>query len=443
MLVPNAVNGLGPECRSRRSGAGSWGAAVAAALGALAFATPSAALDEPISGRLVKLKSSATGTQLVFASDDPAVPFPAIGGSDDPASGTPGGISVEIFTRSGASDLASAPAGLGNPGWSVDQYGVATYRYRNGGGTGISRLRMVTLSQGRRLRVRGVSAIGLGAPLGAVAIRVTTGSLRSCAVFDGASVRRDLVGRFLARDASAPAVADCDDVTLLTALGLSCDSAPGTCGGVCPGDGVCAPYPVSSECRCVFPTQPCGETAPVCGGECPAGEQCYPTDNFIPGPINGCACAPIGEPPCGATGFACSATPCPGGLVCDLIPGPSGFYDSQCSCVDPNAVCGQPGYGECPPDFECLFFPPGAGGDWGCVPDFCGGTYPACGGPCASGSNCVPLEITGGAQFCVCATPGLSCDDGAICDGGFNCPPGEVCTLAGSPLGSSCSCEPP
>src|SRR4030095_8536691 len=145
--------------------------------------------------------------------------------------------------------------------WSVDQYGVETYRYRNGGGTGISRLRMVTLSRGRRLRVRGVSAIGLGVPLGAVAIRVTTGSLRSCAVFAGASVRRDLVGRFVARDASAPAFADCDDVTLLNALGLSCaDSAPGACGGVCPGNGVCAPDQLGGPCRCVFPTQPCGET---------------------------------------------------------------------------------------------------------------------------------------------------------------------------------------
>jgi hypothetical protein len=428
---------LGPEGRRVRSPGGSWGVVVAAAL---AVAAPSAALDQPISGRFFKLTYGEFNiTQFVFGSDDPAVPFPAIGGSDDPASGTPGGISVEIFTRF-ASDLASAPAGLGNPGWGVSRNGADTYRYRNRGGAGISKLRMVTLREGRVLRIRGETVFGLGG-IGPVAIRVTTASLRSCAVFDGASVRRDVINRYVARDASAPAIADCDDVTLLTALGLGCaDSAPGTCGGVCPGDGVCAPDVLGGPCRCVFPTQPCGETAPVCGGECAAGEQCYPIDDFIPGSINECACAPIGEPPCGATGFACSATPCPGGLVCDLIPG-FGIYDSQCSCVDPNAVCGQPGYGECPPDFECVFFP-GPGGSWGCVPVFCGGTYPACGGSCASGSNCVPLEIPGGA-FCVCATPGLSCDDGAVCDGGLNCPPGEVCTLGGSPLGSSCSCEPP
>ena len=406
--------------------------AVVSALVLAVVATTGSALavDQPISGKVLMLNSSATGMQLVFVSDDPAVPFPVIGGSDDPASGTPGGITVEIFTRPGDTDLASAPAGLGIPGWSVSRH---AYRYRNAAGPGVSRLRKVALVEGKGVRVRALSAIGLGEPLGAVAIRVTTGSLRSCAVFDDASVRRNVVGHFVARDANAPAIADCDDGTLLTALVACADSESPTCGGPCPGGGVCAPDVVGGSCRCVFPTQPCGETAPVCGGECAAGEQCYPIDDFLPGSINACACAPIGEPPCGTTGLACSATPCPGGLVCDLIPG-GGIYDSQCACVDPNAICGQPGYGECPPDLECV---PDYG-TWWCIPTFCGGTYPTCGGSCAGGAACVPLTLGMGSQFCVCATPGLSCDDGPVCDGGFDCPPGEVCTVSGS----SCSCEP-
>jgi hypothetical protein len=398
------------------------------------LADAASAVDQPIAGTLLKLKSTADGARLVFRSRDPAVPFPPIGSLDDPATGTPGGMIVEIFSQNEAPTSSSAPSGTGDPGWTMIDGAVDAYVFRGPGAP----IRRILLRQGKLLKVRGDDAgLALTAPLGGVAIRITTGSLRSCTVFAGASVRRDGVGVFLARAASAPALADCSDGTLLTALGFTCADSFPTCGGSCPGDGVCAPDVLGGPCRCVFPTQPCGETAPLCGGECPAGEQCYPLDNFIPGPINGCGCAPIGEPPCGATGLACSATDCPGGLVCDLIPG-SGIYESQCSCVDPNALCGQPGYGECPTDLECVFFP-GTGGGWRCAPIFCGGTYPTCGSSCGGGRACVPFSVEGTLQTCVCATPGLSCDDGLTCDGGFSCPLGEVCTVTGS----SCSCEPP
>src|SRR6185295_16377487 len=152
--------------------------------------------------------------------------------------------------------IASAPAGAGNPGWKVSQQRVASYRYQNSAGVGVSTLRRVTLIQGRLLRVRADAGLALTAPLGAVAIRITTGSLRSCAVFDGVAIRRDVIGRFMARDAAAPTLADCSDASLSAEVGTPCgESAWPTCGGSCQGDGICAGEVVGSACRCVFPTQ--------------------------------------------------------------------------------------------------------------------------------------------------------------------------------------------
>jgi hypothetical protein len=399
------------------------------------------AVDQPISGHRVKLMTTSSGARVVFVSKDAAVPFPAVGSGDDP---TGVGMIVEVFTAVASPHPMSVPSGAGHPGWRVSQGSTAAYRYRNpAAGTGIEPIRRVTLAQGRALRLAGVDpGLALVEPLGAVAIRVTVGSLRSCALFDGASVRMDVAGRFSARDASAPAVPDCDDATLLSAVGLDCGDSPWPeCGGVCPGDGVCAPDVLGGPCRCISPTQPCGETAPLCSGVCPAGEQCYPLDDFFPGTVNACACAPIGEPPCGTSGLACDATTCPPGLECTFVPPITPIYDGQCSCLDPGATCG-PGFGTCPPDLECIFFPPGAGGSYSCLPIFCGGTYPTCESSCSGGRECVPLDL-GSGQFCVCATPSLSCDEGLACGEGLTCPEGEVCTLVPQPSGPpSCSCEP-
>src|SRR4029077_13275620 len=167
------------------------------------------------------------------------------------------------------------------------------------------------------------------------AVRVRTGSLRSCALFDGTSVQRDGESRFVAMDAAAPALADCSDETLALALDAGCALAewPG-CDATCPDGGVCTPEVIGGPCRCVYPTQPCGTTAPLCSGECPAGEQCYPMDGFIPGPVDSCACGQIGEPPCGASGQSCDSGGCPDGLVCGTVP-KVGIYDSYCNCMNP------------------------------------------------------------------------------------------------------------
>src|SRR5262249_5081925 len=49
---------------------------------------------------------------------------------------------------------------------------------------------------------------------GSVGIRITTGSLRSCARFAGASVRRDQAGLFIAVQTPSSALADCSNESL-------------------------------------------------------------------------------------------------------------------------------------------------------------------------------------------------------------------------------------
>jgi hypothetical protein len=428
---------------------------VAATLILFAAAMPgsaSAQVDRPISGRVLKLKRTGDATSFVFVSKDSALPFPAIGSTDDPTAGTPGGITVELFTATQGRPSAYAPAGYGDPGWtSVVRPGADAYRYRfKAWHSFVQIMRRVKFVESKELRIEATMYFSLSGPLGRAAVRVRTGSLRSCALFDEASARRDDDDQFIAMNAATPALADCSDEALAVALDAECAFAQWpACNATCPDGGVCTPEVINGPCRCVYPTQPCGTTAPLCNGECPAGEQCYSMDGAIPGPTDGCACAPIDQPPCGASGQSCSVGACPDGLVCGSLPGGGFIYEDYCGCVDPAAICG-PGFGACPPDLVCSSFP--GSGSYSCIPTTCAdsGNYPSCGGtfPCSGGRSCVPLDFQG-IHLCVCATQSFSCDAPA-CGGGLSCPSGEACTITGTSsdglpdprVGSSCGCEP-
>src|SRR5690348_12884915 len=57
------------------------------------------AVDQPIAATKLLLKRSPSGKQtLTFVSKDPAFLFPTIGSADDPATGTPGGATIELFS---------------------------------------------------------------------------------------------------------------------------------------------------------------------------------------------------------------------------------------------------------------------------------------------------------------------------------------------------------
>lgn len=389
-----------------RSPAGLPAFATVAAMGVLVtFGLPGFARSQvthhPISAKLLKVKSTPSGVEAVFLSTDPGWPFPAIGSADDPRL-LSSDLTFELFSEAQAEVGATIPHLSGNPGWKVRALGADSYKYRNPS-PNVFQISSAALIEGKRVRVRAPLTLPARARLGKVAVRFRTGSLWSCALFAGESIRRD-DGLFIGKNAPAPGLTDCSNATLVAAVSPGCSTAAApACAATCPGGAICAPDAFGSACRCVHPTQPCGATGPICGGECGAGEQCYPMDDLIPGSINGCACAPIGAPPCGATGETCESGGCPVGLECQRIPPLTPLYDSSCGCVDPTETCG-PGYGACPPDSECVLFPPGAGGTFACVPIFCSGPYPTCGGSCSGGRSCVPLDVSG-SGFCVCVTP--------------------------------------
>lgn len=313
---------------------------------------PASATDQPIAAtRLIIRPSRQT---LFFLSRDPAFLFPAIASADEPAAGTPGGAIIDLFSQNQGAVSLTIPAGTGNPGWTVRPGMPASYKFKNPiAPYGISVVRVALLKQNRIIKISAEDGLPAG-PQGAVGVRITTGSLRNCVLFDAATIRRDDAGTFIASDAVAGSLADCSN----TSLGgeeppASCsggDPAP-SCGGTCPPGSECSTQDLTT-CICISGAQPCGDTAPACNGQCPAGEECFSTGGF---PLPGCDCLPVGSTPCGQ--FQCNGT-CPAGEECNYFerstPGGSG-----CVCGPPGP-CDGSGGDDCPPGYHCGFgpFPP-------------------------------------------------------------------------------------
>jgi hypothetical protein len=386
------------------------------------------AADQPVAGRKLLIKRAASGAEkLVFASRDPAFLFPAIGGSDDPASGSPGGAMVEVFTQTGGQASYVVPPGLGKPGWRVKEGARDVYKFVDPPSGALSALRVLVLKEGKLLKVVAkTTGLPLTGPLGAAGIRVTTGGLRSCAGFDAATIRQDVAGTYVAMDAPASTLADCSDASL-AALAPCGDTPFPECGGGCPAGSVCSSQDLAT-CTCVSSADPCGDTFPVCNGTCPAGEACFSQGSP---PFVSCTCAPIGTTPCGSSAFPVCGGDCPAGATCDPITNSSPFIQDGCGCSA--APCGGGGT-QCPPGFMCAIAP----GFQVCAPIPCGGdpTYPTCDGACPAGWGCHALEIADAAfTTCLCAPPG-ACD--GTC-GGFDCGPGGVC-VTDTAL-STCGCK--
>ena len=95
---------------------GARAAAVTGALWALLLAVPAAGLDQPIDAEKLVLRRTGDGSALLFVSRDGAFLFPALGGVDDPAAGSPGGALESAgdgrHRRAGRHDAAAADAEL-------------------------------------------------------------------------------------------------------------------------------------------------------------------------------------------------------------------------------------------------------------------------------------------------------------------------------------------
>jgi hypothetical protein len=387
--------------------------AIGALAAILATVTAASGVDRPIAATKLVIRAGSKKT-LTFVSRDPAFLFPPVGSADDPATGTPGGAVVEIFSASEGVATLAIPPGAGTPGWKVKHALIDTFSYRNGSApVGPSPVRAATIRQARVIKIAAKDVgLPLTGPLGSVGVRITTGTRRSCALFDGATIVVDVAGRFLARNAVAASLADCSTGALggtTTTTTMATTSTTTT-----------------STTTTTTSTDTTTTTIPVCGnGVVESGEQCDLPD---PG-----TCFPSYS--CGTAGSA---------------------VECQC-CV----ASGQGGVGGCnilpccDADDQCLLGP-----DSGtCVSTLCGAPGQDClpTQACASGHCCVPLHSTSPGYTPLCQGLGVSfpCCGAVTCSkpsglvpGGFECcvPAGGACAGAADCCSGSCNgggtCDP-
>jgi hypothetical protein len=352
--------------------------------------TAATAAERPISAAKIFLRRSASGTEkLTFVSKDPAFLFPTIGGPDDPTPSGSGGIVVELFAPSTPSGVAlTAPGGIGDPGWNVRTSLPPRLQFKNAGAPGaISTFRSITLRQTKVLKLAGKeTGIAMGAPLGSVGIRITTGSLVNCARFPAETVRRDADATFIARNTLASATADCSAASLA--------AAPTT-------------TTTTSTMTTLGSTSTTTSTIPVCGDDVvnQPSEECDGTDDFD---CLGYSCGPAGY----ATACQCCV---------------EGTGSNQLPCCDPSA---QPVY--YPSTVMCVN--QDCNGAFGCSVGVCDN------GTCCSqaGDYCALFGGGGSSGFVPC------CGD-LVCNGGsypaFTCcaPDGHSCTTNGECCGGNCA----
>jgi len=169
--------------------------------------------DQPIGAIKLIIKIAASGKEkLVFVSKDPAFLFPPLGSDDDPANGSPGGAIIDLLTRDGGNATFTVPPGESPaPGWKVKDGVVDLYKYINKDAPGGPvPIKVVVLKDTKVLKVVGKeTGVPLAGTLGDVVVRITTGTTRSCARFDAATILKDEPGKFIAKGAVAASLADC------------------------------------------------------------------------------------------------------------------------------------------------------------------------------------------------------------------------------------------
>jgi hypothetical protein len=329
------------------------GILVAAALALLIVGTPAYALDQPIDGAKLILEKTAGTETLIFVSRDARVLFPRIGSPDDPATGKPGGARIELFSLNEGIASLAVPRGTGTPGWRTKRQGGERRRFVNPGAPlGASAVRVAVLKREGGLRVMAkATGLPLSGPQGAVGIRVTMGTMRSCALFGPDTVRKDKAGKFIARGARASSLVDCSAASLGAAIVTTTTAAATSTTG---------PQGTTTSTQ---PPEAChlgDETAePACEGVCPAGETCVAEldERIIPV----CVCHPEGVAPCLGSSYPECGGHCAGGKRCQafhLVRGQDNPEIRACACVDPRMECrGAPGacrgVGVCPPGQVC------------------------------------------------------------------------------------------
>lgn len=192
--------------------------AAAGMLACLALPEVVAAVDEVLGARRLLIKRSKTGREkMVYLSKGWTFPVPD--GLAHPVTGTPGGISVELFsiTEPDGAVLSVPAGGVGNPGWIVNETERVKYLDRDApDGATPTRLAEINRAQDKVKLVILSTGLDLAAPQGEVGVRLSMGTDRYCTLFRAEHVRVDEPGKFVAgkvfRSIDDPP--DCSDASL-------------------------------------------------------------------------------------------------------------------------------------------------------------------------------------------------------------------------------------
>ena len=299
--------------------------------------------DRRLVGAKVKLRRASSGKeQLTFQSKDPTFVFPAQGDPNDP---TQNGLTVEILTSSPTVSLG-VPAGVGKPGWALKESGgLVSYRFNNSHApTALGTIKDAYLRQSKLLQVKGTSigSVLLSGGQGPLAIRVTAGSDRSCALFAGAAVITDAPGKFAGKNTTAAIGDTCSAQSLGFATcgnGVvepeeTCDgTADAACPGLCTGTCTCPP-PACGNGITELGESCDGGSDSACPGACQANCRCLGTcgDGIVNAPGEECDGSDGGTIGCdGSLGVACDA-----GCTCCSI---GGFFCGEFGCCTPGQAC--------------------------------------------------------------------------------------------------------
>jgi endo-1,4-beta-xylanase len=160
--------------------------------------------DHPIAGAKLTLTRLGRARTLVsFSSDDPGVVTPSPGSRNDPKRGAPGGATIELLLPDGTARTLSLPAGAG---WHIGR-GTTTYAHGSRRRAPAVWLRM---REGRALdlQLRASDLVPSDAHDG-LRLRITMGSLRTCADFGPETIVQSSRRRLVASAAPKSAGYDC------------------------------------------------------------------------------------------------------------------------------------------------------------------------------------------------------------------------------------------
>lgn len=176
---------------------------------------PECHFDFPIDLAKLRLVRKPSGKEVLsIGTREQYLPFPSAPAS--PFFGFGEGATLELFSQAEGAASHAVPRG---PGWDTKWTWRAIIGvYKNGDAPlGPSSLQKLAWRNGKGKALKLVGrALGLpmAAPHGEIAVRLTTGALRVCSLFDASTLKRDLPGSVIGKGAVSTSLPDCGDTSM-------------------------------------------------------------------------------------------------------------------------------------------------------------------------------------------------------------------------------------